>query len=51
MDTDTGYPIGQAIADTSHALAGELGLDTNTVKRVLSPWVCILSLSIWQSVY
>ena len=39
MDTDAGYPIGQAITDTSHALAGELGLDTNTVKRVLSPWV------------
>ena len=39
MDTDTGYPIGQAIADTSHALAGELGLDANTVKRILSPRV------------
>ena len=39
MDADANYPIRQAIADTSLALAGELGIDSGTVKRVLSPWV------------
>ena len=39
MGTDTSYAIGKAITDTSRALAGELGLDSNTVERVLRPWV------------
>ena len=39
MGADASYPIGQAITATSYALAGELGLDAATVKRVLSPWV------------
>ena len=39
MGADTSYPIGQAIADTSYALSGELGLDAATIKRILSPWV------------
>ena len=39
MGTDFSYPIGQAITDTSHALSGELGLDANTVARILRPWL------------
>ena len=39
MGTDISYPIGRAITDTSHALSGELGLDANTVERVLRPWL------------
>ena len=39
MGADTHYPIVRAITDTSYALAGELGLDAATVKRILSPWV------------
>ena len=39
MGGNADYPITQAIADTSHALASELGLDPTTVKRFLSAWV------------
>ena len=39
MDTDATYPIKQAIANTSQALAGCLGIDANTISRILSPWV------------
>ena len=39
MGTAISYPIGRAITDTSHALSGELGLDTSTVERILRPWL------------
>ena len=39
MDTEVDYPINQAIADTAHALSSHLGLDSKTVKRILSPWI------------